>query len=743
MTAGALAPAPRAQSSQLDLTRGSGYPVPGKATPQQCVDYVRRLLDDSEQDAQNRAKRATQNLLFSDGRQHIDWSLRDKAWKDSPAVEGRFRVSMNHIRPILRSRAQRLLSGELNWQIIPGSNDHEQRDRAVVGQNTIAHRWKNADMEDKTRYGLWLAFSCGAAFLKPFWNPTIGPMTAAVMILPHPVTGVMTPYPVNPAGEPLMDEQGNPAPEDHPDVFRYRPGDVDTAVRSLFNIRVNGDAAGFDPSEGFRWLTDSEVVPIHVIKERWGDRAKNVTTVNGVTTLRMYEGIVRSLTQKPGASVPGGDLASGRGQTIPDKELTVLTEYWEPPSDALPEGRLIVVAGNELLYPIPGEDEDGLPQSIVPHVALYDERRPFDAFGRASVDDLIAPQKVINKQWAAILEELNWSGLGQWIMFDVPGLSDQITNLNGAHIKLPVNSALAGTPINNLVQRVQPGQVSSDRWRLIEAARATMWDIGAYHEIQRGQVPPGVDSGVAVQLLQEAENGQLADAVRGLKSSLIQWARNVLKLARWGYGEHEDRWIPAERPDLGFLVESVKGVDLPDPDTVDIVLAGFRPHSQAAFNAEIKEAMEQGWLDPREGMRLMDLGRGIEGAFESQTRHYARARRENLAIERGDAVLAEAKGVEGGPPLLIHPEDGSPFLLEADDDHEAHIRLHQEIALDDTKPWPVRQVMLFHIAAHRMVLTQQMMAAAEAEASLEQRKKTPAPSSGPTAKANRRGASDA
>jgi hypothetical protein len=243
-----------------------------------------------------------------------------------------------------------------------------------------------------------------------------------------------------------------------------------------------------------------------------------------------------------------------------------------------------------------------------------------------------------------------------------------------------------------------------------------------------------VDSGIAVQLLQEAENGQMHDSVRGLKSSFLQWGRQTLKIGRWGYGEHEERWIPQQRPDLGFLVESVKGIDLPDPDTVTLELEGFRPQSQAAFNAEIKEAMAQGWIDPRQGLKAMDLGRGVEAMFESQTRHYARARRQNLAIEKGEFQIIEPPPESphlalGLPYAFIYP-DGGAFVLPQDDDHLIAIDVHQEIALDDTKPLRTRQAILMLIAERRAFLQQQLLAqqAAAAPAGGQSEKSSPTPS---------------
>jgi len=61
------------------------------------------------------------------------------------------------------------------------------------------------------------------------------------------------------------------------------------------------------------------------------------------------------------------------------------------------------------------------------------------------------------------------------------------------------------------------------------------------------------------------------------------------------------------------------------------------------------------------------------------------------------------------PPLLV------PFLLPLNDDHEVHIALHEEILLDDSKPWPIRQLVALHVHEHQAMLQLQAQALADAE----------------------------
>lgn len=691
----------------LEDLRGKEYPEPGSqqvgVSGGLCTDYVYRLIGETDAAAQERYRKAARNLLFADGRQWIDWTRQDRVWRDIPVPDGKIRTTANYIRPILRSRQQRVLSADFQWRVEPRTNAHEERDRATVAERLLTTRYRKTDMDGKVRLALFLADNCGVSYLKSYWNNTIGPRQHAMVTLPHPVTGEPTDYPVSPNGAPLMDAEGNPMPDDQ--AFAYRPGDTDTAVRTLFNIRLNPDATGLEPDEGFRWLLDMDLVPISKVKEMWGHLAKDVNSGQGSALLQQYTRLVAALGPLSFGAGTGSDSLRMTTQGQRPEDLVLLTEYWEDRSEVFPQGRLLVNAGSVLLYDGP------LPQGIVPHTAIYCERRPYDAYGRPVVDDLVPPQRTLNVQLSALLTQLEREGIGQWMGFQIPGLAEQITNTDGSFIGVPLRGATANRNLGDVLQRVPPTPWNQARITAIELSLKQMFDIGAFHEIQRGQVPPGVDSGIAVQLLMEAENAQLNDTVRQLMLSLIRWGRHQTALARWGYGDSEQRWLPAGDESLNFLVESVSGTDLPDPEDIDISLDGFKPQSTAAYRAEVKEAVSLQILTPREGIDLLDLGRGLKGAFASEGRQYAKARRENLALERGNFFLIPSPpdAPTAGNPAFMH-EDGSPFLLPSLDDHERHILVHNEIALDDTKPWSIRQAVILHITEHQTMQQQQVAA---------------------------------
>lgn len=729
------APAPVAQTPGSDplaehketlrRLRGPDYPAPDEPESTR-VAFVRRLWEDGSAEALARYWQATRNMCYANGRQRITWNKRQRQWEDLPRSESELPVEVNYIRPILRARTQRMMSAPIDFSVLPDSNAHEAQDRAQVAARFFEARWRLTAMRAKLDQSLELAYSCGVAAWKSFWNPALGPLTAATVqrVRRRPMVMEDGQPMLDEAGEPLTevvyDEQGvaveetvyvdaEGAPVEERDAaFHYRLGDTDTAVRTIFNLRLNPEATGWATGDGLRWLVDAEVVPLPVARERFPEYATRIQADQQPSQALTFERIAaNSATQRPGATAP---TASAQGQASRKQETVTLLEYWELPTEGCyPQGRLIVAAGQVIVY------DDVFPQGTFPYTPIFDEPAPLTPMGRPSLNDMIRPQDVINQQWAAIVAEQQMAGVGQIVSWDIPGLADQVTGSSRTVIKVPMSSRLMNRSIRDAFYRMDPAVSSPDRWRLIQEAKTTLFDVAGFHEVTRGETPPGVESGVAIEALLEQEAGQLQKAILALHESIVSWARQQLAIARWGYGTSATRWMPVNREDLGYQIESVTGADLPDPQSLIIELDNFKPHSETARRAEVTSLFEKRLLGPRQTLKALDMGTGMNAALDSQNRHYARARNENLAIERGQFVLTEATapGAEDpqtGAPLpvqvLLHPgAEQIPFLLSDDDDHTIHMEVLDELILDDAKPWPVRNAAMVHKREHRRVLT--------------------------------------
>lgn len=719
-------PSPEAQrQAKIRAIKGPDYPLPG-ADPGTVIAYLKRLSTSTDQEAQARYRQGARNLLYAYGRQYLTFSKRTRAWEDLPLLDEKDqRVTDNCILPVLRSRSQRLLSGPVQFDAIPIRNDLAARDRARLGAEWVQSRWKHTHMVQKLDQALTLAFCCGVSVLKSFWNADVGTLTPAQKqrIRQEPildeVTGqpVVDPFTGEPVTEDALDEQGQPIIEryyvdaderevaDEADAYQYRPGDTDTAVRSVFNVRINPDATAWDAGAGLRWLLDTDVLPLETARAMFPELAAELAPspredTTAVTLERLAAGAAIAATMgTPGAvqtNAPKRDTA----------DAVVIQEYWELPSDCFRQGRLLVRVGERIAFDGP------FPDGVFPYTPIYDEPAPLTPMGRPSVNDMVSLQDTINRQWTAIDGEARLSGIGRWVAWELPGVPEQLTPEDRTVIQIPLNGKTMGRSLRDMFHRLDPAQVGGDRWRLLDSAKRALQDIAAFHEVSRGQVPPGVDSGVAIEHLLEEERGQLAKAIRALQTSLIHWAGVQLSIARARYGADTARWLSSERADMGYILETVDGTKLPDPDEITIELQGLKPQSETAFKAEVKEALGLGLIDGRQALKLLDLGRGVTGAFESQGRHYQRARWLNLALERGEFQVVPGEPVSDpadpmAPPLetqdVVFP-DGRPYVLPYEDDHAIHLAVLDEIILDEQKPWQTRQVAMLLKGQRRRVM---------------------------------------
>lgn len=727
----APAAAPEDPAAKVRKLKGPDYPVAGDP-PEKFVAYFDRMTRATDPESQARFRQGTRNLLYLGGRQYLTWSKRTRAYEDLPLLDEKdVRVTVNYIKPILRSKTQRMLSGPVQFSAKPGSNALDARDRANLGASVIQSRHELTDMRAKTDQALELAFACGVAFWKSYWNPNTGRLTPATMQVPRqrPMLDeqgqpMVDPATGKPATELVTGEDGAPIydtvfvnearqpVENETEAFHYHPGDSDTAVRSIFNVRINPEATAFDPGAGLRWLLDTDVISVETAKEMFPEFADRIAPDAAADSVALtLERIAAS------AHTASTQTTTYPGSTAPNKKdvfpRTTIQEYWELPNSCYRKGRLVVRVGRLITY-------DGeFPWGVFPYTAVYDEPAPLTPMGRPCINDMVSPQDLINRQWTTIDAESRQSGYGKYAAFDLVGIPEQLTPEDRTVIRVPLNTKTMNRSIRDLFTRLEPGQAGADRWRIIDTALRALFDVAAFHEVSRGQVPPGVDSGVAIEHLLEEDRGQLAKAMRALEASLLDWGKKQLAICRWGYADQVDRWVPVDRPDLGYMLESADGVELPDPDALTLQLEGFKPQSEAAYKAEVKEALQLKLIGPREALRLLDMGRGLNAAFDSESRHYGRAMRINLAIERGQFTIKPPPPLPEGPPLPGEPEllpqvcdaNGMPFCLPDDDNHPIHLLVLDEIVLDDTKPAEMRAIAQLLKAERRQILQAAMAAA--------------------------------
>jgi hypothetical protein len=131
------------------------------------------------------------------------------------------------------------------------------------------------------------------------------------------------------------------------------------------------------------------------------------------------------------------------------------------------------------------------------------------------------------------------------------------------------------------------------------------------HEVTRGQTPPNVESGVAIQALQEMDNRPVGPTYGDIE---LSWQEALeLALCRAEQFYDEERVIHAVGRDRTLDVMRIRSLDLTGKIKVTVRAGSTVPRSRAAYQwLLIQLKREQVITDPKQLLRLMEIGGGTD-----------------------------------------------------------------------------------------------------------------------------------
>ena len=154
-------------------------------------------------------------------------------------------------------------------------------------------------------------------------------------------------------------------------------------------------------------------------------------------------------------------------------------------------------------------------------------------------------------------------------------------------------------------------------------------------EVNQGQVPPNVETGIAIDLLQETATDALAPIVKSMEDSLCRVGKLMLALAKEFY--IEERIINIKGDTGKSQVKAFKGSDIDSSSNITIETGSSLPRSRAARQARIMQLVQTGILDMRRAYKFFDSAdlRSIGANFEADE---AKAGREFDALLAGEPL---------------------------------------------------------------------------------------------------------
>lgn len=551
------------------------------------------------------------NLAFFLGQQWVVFDsitrrLRSVRTKDRKQV----RMVVNLVRQQVLTKYAKLSQTAPESHAQPASDDVDDRRQAEVC-DAILDYLRSADGSEgaESRALMW-AIVTGTGIFKTCWNksagtPLVYPKTVLVSeTVVDPETGLPTnvqrdePHPK--AGQPVLDRGGEPV----------HIGEVEVTEVSPFEFFPDPHGLTMDKKS---WCFTQSLRSREYVMERYGVDVEP-RDVSGDTFI---EGQLMAV------------IGAGQAQA---KKGVLVREFWQRSTKAYPEGRYVVYVDEKVLVQGPNP----YPKAQIPYSVFVDIPVPGRFWGASIVEDMIDPQRNLNKGRSQIVEIRNAMKPKYFVARSALRPGQEITN---AADEIVEYDPVANAPDQGRPYLAQGTSAPDSMWKDVERSTDELRSVSGIHEVSNADAPTGVTAARAIGFLQEQDDLRLGPTAKEYERAIGERDELKLRLGKQFYDEPRTARIVGPN-DVIKVVEFYKD-DIPDEVDVKVRAGSSLPKSRVARQNFLLELYKTGLFkdDPQALIRLMELG-NIEGLYEETKRDRAQAERENERLKAGEQIPA-------------------------------------------------------------------------------------------------------
>lgn len=438
-------------------------------------DFKKRSLERKPFDAQWQL-----NMNFLMGNQYCSVGYNNDIEEYDKQFFWQEREVFNHIASIVETRLAKLKTVRPTMTIVPASGDESDIKTAKLGKKIVNSIYNKEDMSKLICEATKWSEICGSVFYKVTWNNEKGATFA-------------------------VDEKGK----------KLKMGDVQITVCSPFEIYPESTASsGLDDCKS---LIHAKAYHVDDIEAIWGKKVQG-EDVN-----------IFSLDAKnDGMGGLGYNSRATRVVNTTKSNYAVVIEKYEKPSIKYPNGRLIIVAGDELLYLgelpyINGKDES----KDFPFVRQVCLEQSGCFWGASIIERIIPIQRAYNAVKNRKHEYINRLSMGVLTVedgsVDVENLEEE--GLSPGKILVYRQGASAPTYMSNTSV---PVDFSIEEEKLISEFKT----ISGVSDLLNNNLANKNISGIALQLLIEQDEARLSVTSDQIKMAIKQVAKHILRLYR-------------------------------------------------------------------------------------------------------------------------------------------------------------------------------------------------------------------
>ncbi|MBR1925627.1 MAG: hypothetical protein IJ837_02105 [Clostridia bacterium] len=553
------------------------------------------------------------------------------------------REVFNHIAPLVETRLSRLAEVKPSMLVLPASSDEEDIGNAKVCKDILQSVSSKIDLSKLISQATSWSEVCGTGFYKIVWNSSKGSVIGLTDL-----------------GEKIYE------------------GDVDVMVCSPFEIYPDSNSSS-DISE-CKSIIYAKSYDVDVIEKIWGVKLEG-SDIDSYALSSFYD--------------KGLENGFSKVAKTTKHNQAMIIEKYELPTKDYPDGRLIIVAKDTLLY------NDKLPYKNMqngergyPFVRQVSITQPSLFWGSSVIDRLIPIQRAYNTIKNRKHEFMNRLSMGVLMVEDGSVDVDALSEDGLAPGKILVYRQGSEKP-KMMSDDAVPNSFSEEEEKLLKEFTS----IGGINDIFSGSNLASMAhmSGVAIQLLIEQEYFRISASGESLKFAVKQVEEQILRLYKqFVQGERVSRLVGNNGVSNFFYWN--KGNISSDEVVFDTQSENIRSLSQQ--RNMVLDLLKEGVFYDKDGklsdemrLKILDmLGFGLwEEGLDENSLQMQKAKRENILL----ASKGEKPTVE-----LIH-------------NHKMHINIHSSFMLTtdfeklEKQNPELKQIMIEHIQKHKNLLEEE------------------------------------
>ena len=550
----------------------------------------------------------------------------------------------NYLASMYESRLAKLARVRPQMTVLPSTSEEKDIKSAKVSKsilNSIDHKCNLSKIISKATK--WSEL-CGTAFYKIVWNSDSGRVIG-----------------INDKGESIKE------------------GDVDISVCPPFEIYPDNIAC--ESIEDCRSIIHARAYHVDVIKQNWGVDVKgediDVISCDSIENVGAYNY----------TSLNTSIIKTTK------KNHAIVLEYYERPSSLYKNGRLIIIAGNKLLYngDLPFENGEDKKRSI-PFVRQISQEQSNNFFGTCIINRIIPLQRALNATKNRKYEFMNRIAQGILAVEDGSVDTDNLEEEGIRPGKILVYRQGATPPIF-MASGGLPSDFSNEEDRIMNQ----MTILSGLSDLTSAISTYANMSGTALQLLIEQDDAKLTTSAEEIRSAIKNVGKHILRLYKqFVQTKRIGRIIGGDNREVELFYFNSSDISSEDivfetENELTETIAQRRSMIFELLNAGLL-ADENGNINNRMRSKILELlGYGIwEQGQDISTLQRNKAQKENIEC------------------LNNNKEP----MVEDIDDHNIHVVEHTAFLLTDTiddsnkEHQNVKEMLLKHIQSHKDKLTQ-------------------------------------